>query len=528
LCHKSLKLRITALLLLLMMLIPCVVYADSFRASPNKSPASYSASRPDKLDDDMLIATTAIAVDASTGRVLYGKKIDRQIYPASTTKVLTALLVLENLDLDQTVTVSRNAIVGESSIYLEEGEIISVRDLLYGLMLKSGNDAAAALAEAVAGSVSDFADMMNDRAQELGCKNSNFETPHGLPNDNHYTTAEDFYKVFLAAIEHEEFLEIIGTYKYTIESTRADGSERTYAISNTNKLLPNSGEEYAYKYMVGGKTGYTDAAQSAFVGLSEKDGMRVVTVVFGSTQDGKWTDTQKLADYAFACYEPLPAQDIYAANAVTVQVENAVDPNDASLLLNLPEEEAAKLSFLCSAAEIEDIRLNFAHYASISYKDGTAVTAPVQQGDTVATLHFNYPGVPEVTMKLTADRMIAGIIEETPAVEETPLPIASSGISIITYDVEQGGWSPLYLLVIIPVVLFVILLVWLIVEIRRAKIYKREQERRMRTEKVNRERAMRAQAHLRNDPLPQSRRAQERFGAVPSPTNEPRRRGRNR
>jgi len=227
LCHKSLKLRITALLLLLMMLIPCVVYADSFRASPNKSPASYSASRPDKLDDDMLIATTAIAVDASTGRVLYGKKIDRQIYPASTTKVLTALLVLENLDLDQTVTVSRNAIVGESSIYLEEGEIISVRDLLYGLMLKSGNDAAAALAEAVAGSVSDFADMMNDRAQELGCKNSNFETPHGLPNDNHYTTAEDFYKVFLAAIEHEEFLEIIGTYKYTIESTRADGSERT-------------------------------------------------------------------------------------------------------------------------------------------------------------------------------------------------------------------------------------------------------------------------------------------------------------
>ena len=520
--HTKIKLRITALILMILMLIPCVVYADSFKASPNKSPAAYSSSRPDKLDEDMLIATAAIAVDASTGRVLFGKRIDRQIYPASTTKVLTALLALENLDLDQRVTVSRNAIVGESSIYVEEGEIISVRDLLYGLMLKSGNDAAVALAEAVSGSVAEFADLMNERAAELGCTSSNFENPHGLPNDNHYTTAEDYYKVFLAAIEHEEFLEIIGTSKYTIQSRRADGSDRTYTVSNTNKLLPNSDTEFAYEYMLGGKTGYTDAAQSAFVGLSEKDGRRVVTVVFGSTQDGKWTDTKKLANYAFSAYEPLPAQEIYAANAVTVQVENAMNPDDASLLLNLSEEEAAKLSFPCKSSEIEEIRANFAQYASISYKEGNAVTAPVQEGDAVATLHFNYPGVPEVTMKLTADRMIAGIIEETPVAEETPQPVASSGVSIITYDVQQGQWSPLYLLVIIPVVLFVILLVWLIVEIRRAKIYKREEERRQRTERVNRERAMRAQAHLRNDPLPQSR----RFGDVPRPTDNAPRTGR--
>ena len=510
------------------MLIPTTIFADSFKASPNRDPAEYSSSRPDKLEADMLIATSAIAVDASTGRMLFGKEVDRKIYPASTTKVMTALLALENLDLDKTVTVSRNCLVGESSIYLEEGEQIAVRDLLYGLLLKSGNDAAVALAEAVAGSVSDFAEMMTARAEELGCENSNFKNPHGLTHESHYTTAGDYYKVFLEALKHEEFRTIIGTRNYTIKSRRADGSDREYNITNTNKLLPNSGEEFAYEYMLGGKTGYTDAAQSAFVGLSEKDGMRVVTVVFGSTTEGKWTDTQKLANYAFASYKPLPAQEVYAANAVTVQVENAVDASDASLLLNLSEEEAAKLSFLCSASEIDEIRTNFAQYASISYRDGNAVTAPVQQGDTVATLHFNYPDIEEIELKLTADRMIAGIIEETPAAEQTPPPTVSSGISIVTHDVPQDGWSPLYLLVIIPIVLFVILLVWLIVEIRRAKIYKREEARRRRTEEINRQRAIRAQAHLQNNPLPQSRRTADRLSDVERPTKDDVRRGRRR
>ena len=200
--HRNTKLRIMALILMLIMLVPQVIFAESYNASPNKNPAPYSSSRPDKLEDDMLVATTAIAVDATTGRQLYGKQEDRKIYPASTTKVLTALLVLENLDLDQEVEVSRNAIVGESSIYLEEGEVITIRDLLHGLLLKSGNDAAVALAEAVAGNVKEFAVMMNERAAELGCVNSNFKNPHGLPNEEHYTTAEDYAKLVIEASKH--------------------------------------------------------------------------------------------------------------------------------------------------------------------------------------------------------------------------------------------------------------------------------------------------------------------------------------
>ena len=518
--HRNTKLRIMALILMLIMLVPQVIFAESYNASPNKNPAPSSSSRPDKREDDMLVATTAIAVDATTGRQLYGKQEDRKIYPASTTKVLTALLVLENLDLDQEVEVSRNAIVGESSIYLEEGEVITIRDLLHGLLLKSGNDAAVALAEAVAGSVKEFAVMMNERAAELGCVNSNFKNPHGLPNEEHYTTAQDYARIVIEASKHEEFMNIVSTLKYTIHSKRADGSDRDYTISNTNKLLPNSGEEFAYEYMLGGKTGYTDAAQNAFVGVSEKDGMRVVTVVFGSTQEQKWWDTQKLANYAFSVYNPLPAQDIYAANTITVNVENAQNPDDATLTLRLPEEEAARLSFLCSPEEIEDIRLNFSQYASITYRDGAAVTAPVQQGETVATLYFNYPNVPEITLNLTADRMIASVIEETPAAQETQLPVASSGISIVTHDVAQDGWSALYLLVIIPIVLFVILLVWLIVEIKRAKIAKREEERRRRTEEINRKRALREQAHLQSSPLPRSQRGGSApYSDAPRPAN---------
>lgn len=501
------KLKIMIALLLMLVMIPQVCLAESYKASPNRSPAEYSSSRPDKLSEDMLVATSAVAVDAYTGRVLFSKKPDRKIYPASTTKVMTALLALEHLDPDQVVTVSRNCLVGESSIYLEEGEKITVRDLLYGLMLKSGNDAAVALAEAVAGSVSDFAQMMNERAEELGCVNSHFENPHGLPNDNHYTTAGDYAKVVMAAMQHEEFMTIIGTQKYTLHTEKTDGTTREYTVSNTNKLLPNSGEEFAYEYMLGGKTGYTDAAQNAFVGISEKEGVRVVTVVFGSTQEYKWWDTRKLANYAFAVYQKLPLDEIYAENAWTVQVENANDPQQAELKLQLAQQDGAVMP-LVSATELADIRENFSQYIDVVYKDGS-VTAPVQQGDIVAELHFQYEGCEEIVLDLAAERTVAAVISaDEPSTTPIPQTTSSSGVTIVTSDLNNEGWSPLYLLVIIPVVLFFILVIWLIVEIRRAKEARREAERRRRTEEVNRRRAQREYAHMQSNPLPRSQREQ--------------------
>ncbi|MDY4517220.1 MAG: D-alanyl-D-alanine carboxypeptidase family protein [Candidatus Spyradocola sp.] len=501
------KLKIMLALALVLVMLPQVCFAESYKASPNRDPESYSSSRPDKLNGDMLVATSAVAVDAGTGRVLFSKLPDRKIYPASTTKVLTALLALEHLELDEVVTVSRNCMVGESSIYLEEGEKITVEDLLYGLLLKSGNDAAVALAEAVAGSVSDFAQMMNERAEELGCENSHFANPHGLPNDDHYTTAADYAKVVMAASQYEEFMRIVGTHKYTLHIEKPDGSTREYTVTNTNKLLPDSGEEYAYEYMLGGKTGYTDAAQNAFVGISEKDGMRVVTVVFGSLQEDKWLDTQRLANYAFAVYQPLDLISICAENPITVQVENANDPENAEL--SLTTEGNSAITPLVSDAELADIRENFSQYTSVTYKDGT-VTAPVQQGDIVGQLHFHYEGMDEIVLDLAAERTIAAVIASSePTQTIAPNSTSDSGVRVITSDVNTGGWSPLYLLVIIPVVLFFILVVWLIVEIRRARVAKREAERRRRTEEVKRRRAQRDAAHMQATPLPRSQRYEQ-------------------
>ena len=523
LSHRWPKLRALLALLLALTLLPQIALADTdYSASPNKYPDSYDEDDPANLNADMLYATSAVAVDVATGRVLFSKEADRRIYPASTTKVMTAILALENLDLDQVVTVSKNVMVGESTIYLQEGESLTVRDLMYGLLLKSGNDAGVALAEAVAGSVDAFADMMNARAEELGCTNTHFTTPHGLPDPNHYTTAEDYYKVFLEAIQNETFLEIIQTPEYTIHATKPDGTVRNYSFDNGNRMLPGTEDEFSYEYMIGGKTGFTNAAQSAFVSLSEKDGLQVATVVFGSTTEGKWIDTRHLADYVFAAYSALPFSEIYSSHPFTAEVSGAQDPDNATLTLNLANPDDPQIqNFLCTSAEASDIAANFSQYATVTYANDT-LTAPIQEGEVVGQLHFQYEGMDEIVLDLVAANTVAAPITELPSTTPISNSVSDGGVSVVTTDVAIQGWSPLYLLVIIPVVLFFILVVWLIAEIRRARRVKREMERARRTEEVKRRRAQLEYQHLQTNPLPRSQRPMQqaprpRYGAPGQP-----------
>ena len=520
--QRWLKIRWILALTLLFVLLPQVCFAEDYSADPNKYPADYDADHPERLDADMLYATSAVAVDVGSGRVLFSKEADRKIFPASTTKVMTAILALENLDMDQVVTVSKNVMVGESSIYLQEGESITVRDLMYGLLLKSGNDAGVALAEAVAGSVDAFADMMNARAEELGCTNTHFTTPHGLPDPNHYTTAEDYYKVFLEAIQNETFLEIIQTPEYTIHATKPDGTVRNYSFDNGNRMLPGTEDEFSYEYMIGGKTGFTNAAQSAFVSLSEKDGLQVATVVFGSTTEGKWIDTRHLADYVFAAYSALPFSEIYSSHPFTAEVSGAQDPDNATLTLNLANPDDPQIqNFLCTSAEASDIAANFSQYATVTYANDT-LTAPIQEGEVVGQLHFQYEGMDEIVLDLVAANTVAAPIAEIPSTTPISNSVSDGGVSVVTTDVAIQGWSPLYLLVIIPVVLFFILVVWLIAEIRRARRVKREMERARRTEEVKRRRAQLEYQHLQTNPLPRSQRPMQqaprpRYGAPGQP-----------
>ena len=291
------KLKIAGIFLLILTLLPQVCLAASYKARPNSSPANYSSSNPARLNADMLYATSAVAVDASNGRVLFSKEPDRKIYPASTTKVMTALLTLENLDMDQEVTVTKSCMVGETSIYLEDGETLTVRELLYGLLLKSGNDAAVALAQAVSGTAADFAVLMNERAAELGCVNTHFVNPHGLHNKKHYTCAHDMALIAQAAFQIPLFRKITKTVEYKIPKTKYMKEDRW--LVNHQKMLYEDGE-FTYKDCEGGKTGFTDEAWNTLVTYAKKDGKTLVCVEL--RVNGSWktfNESAELLDYGF-------------------------------------------------------------------------------------------------------------------------------------------------------------------------------------------------------------------------------------
>lgn len=210
-------------------------------------------------------ARAEIAMELSTGTILTQSNADAQMPMASTTKILTAIIVIEDCNLDEEITVPNEAVgVEGSSIYLKKDEKIDIRDLLYGLMLRSGNDSAAALAIHHSGSIEKFAAAMNERAKKIGAEHSNFKNPSGLPNDEHYTTAYDLCTIACYAMKNETFKEIVSTTNHT-------GKYKNFV--NKNKIL------YKYKNANGIKTGYTLKAGRCLVSSAEKNGMDVVCVV---------------------------------------------------------------------------------------------------------------------------------------------------------------------------------------------------------------------------------------------------------
>ncbi len=212
-----------------------------------------------------------IVMEVSTGRILHQSNAYSKKYMASTTKILTAICIIENCNLSDVVTVTKQTVgVEGSSIYLEEGEKLSVKDLLYGLMLRSGNDCAETLAVYCSGSIKQFTELMNRTAEELGAENSNFVNPHGLPDDNHYTTAYDLALISAYAIKNPIFKEIVSTKKIKIPFTTHDYDR---LLINKNKILSE------LDGATGIKTGYTKKAGRCFVASCERDGMELVCVL---------------------------------------------------------------------------------------------------------------------------------------------------------------------------------------------------------------------------------------------------------
>ena len=297
-----------------------------------------------------LTAKTAIAVDADTLNILYGKEINTKVYPASITKIMTAILALENLDLNKSITVSKTAIQipwDSSSIYLKEGEILTVEELLYGLLLDSGNDAANVLGEAVSGSLSDFYSLMNKKAKELGCTGTNFVNAHGYSHDDHYTTALDIAKIFSYCVKNETFLKIISTKFYIIDETNKTNEKRY--LANTNRLIlteEDSENSRYYEYAIGGKTGYTYDAGRTLVTIGKKDDKTIITAVFKSGllngKDARYNDAVSLFEYSFNNFEKVDIAYDRDFNFIYTNYNNKLKYNlilkdDLQLLININE-----------------------------------------------------------------------------------------------------------------------------------------------------------------------------------------------
>ena len=280
--------------------------------SVNPSAAENPANPPmdsaqDFWQEPQIAAEGAVLLDGSTGKVLYGKNADQQFYPASITKVMTALLVIERCSLDEWVTFSESATTnleaGAVSLDITKGDRLTVEQCLHGLLMKSANEIGNGLAEHIAGSVPGFADLMNIRAKELGCTNTNFVNPHGLNDAAHKTTPHDMALIMRAALQQEHFRRIDMTLTYDFPATQKSA---TRTITMGHKMMYPSDSRY-YEGIVGGKTGYTSLAGNTLVTGAEKNGVQLIVVIMKSKQS-HYADTKALLDYGFANYETLMAR----------------------------------------------------------------------------------------------------------------------------------------------------------------------------------------------------------------------------
>lgn len=260
-----------------------------------------------------LTAESAILIDMDTGQILYEKNPHLKLHPASTTKIMTGILAIENGNLNDVVTVDEETpyVIKGSHIALEPSEKLTLKDLLYALLIESANDSALVIAKHIAGTAEEFAKMMNDKAKELGALNTNFINPHGLTNENHLTTAYDLSLIARYAMKNETFREIVSNYTYTIPPTNKKDESRYLKSHNellySSKKIAVDGKLVPIKYegATGIKTGYTTEAGNCLVASAERNNKRLIAVVLKSTGNEMFSDIHKLFNYGFENFDKV-------------------------------------------------------------------------------------------------------------------------------------------------------------------------------------------------------------------------------
>ena len=305
-------------------------------------------------------AKAAIGIEASSGEIFYSKNIDEKLPMASTTKIMTAIVAIENGKLTDTVKIDRRAVgIEGSSIYLFEGEVLTLENLLYALLLESANDAAAAIAIHIGGSIEGFVDMMNDKAEEIGLCSTHFDNPHGLDSEDHYTTARELAIIAAYAMKNPDFRKIVSTYKTTAP---LNGGEGTRVLINHNKLLRN------YDGAIGIKTGYTKHSGRCLVSASNRNGVELICVTISAPSD--WQDHENILDLGNSLYESRTL-----ANAGDIPIE-----------LPITGGKAEKISACIKSDVIATVRKNDAVETVIEAPH--FLFAPISKNDEVGKIFF--------------------------------------------------------------------------------------------------------------------------------------------
>ena len=314
-------------------------------------------------------AKSAIIMEASTGDILFEKNSYEKLPPASMTKIMTMLLIMENIEngnlsWDDEVTASENASsMGGSQIFLEAGEVMSVKDMVKGIAIASGNDAAVAMAEKIAGTEEEFVKLMNNRAKELGLENTNFKNVTGLEAENHYSSAHDMAVMARELIKHEKILEFTGTY----EDYFRENTDKKFWLVNTNKLVR------FYQGVDGLKTGYTGEAGYCLTSTMKRGNMRIITVVMNEPDSAtRNSETVKMLDYAFGMYK---VDTIVAKGKVVEKRE-------------IPSGDKVNIE-ISAKSDINVLRRKMDKDRDISYKTEVYdIKLPVNKGDVVGKIYL--------------------------------------------------------------------------------------------------------------------------------------------
>lgn len=308
-----------------------------------------------------IICETGIVMDLDTGEILYAKGIDEKRAPASITKIMTAMLAIEKVPLDTKITFTNevnNIEPGSTHIGIKPGETLTMEESLYAILLGSANEVSSGVAEYIGGTVQNFVDMMNEKAKELGCKNTHFVNANGLYDDNHYTTARDMALIAKAAFQNETFRNIVKTPYYIIPPTNITPEERW--INNHHRMLTEGGIHY--EGCLGGKTGYTEKAGNTLVTYAERNSMRLVCVVLKGTTE-YYNDTKNLLDYGFNNFQKLTlSSDILAQSGSLASYLKDQGLLDAAVETSSADVPVDPSQDITCQAEIEDNMLNLDFY----------------------------------------------------------------------------------------------------------------------------------------------------------------------